>query len=1139
MKILKKMLLINWHYFWNEMIEFENINFLTGKNAAGKSTIIDALQLLLLGDTSGHFFNKAANEKSGRTLKGYLRGEQGDDGDVGYRYLREGRFTSYIACELYDSVKSTSFTLGVVFDCYGDGTEEHRFFILNEEIPQNRFIIEKVPMSFKDLRNYFHKHYKKGSFEFPDSNRRYQELLKGKLGGIKNKYFSLFKKAVPFTPITDIETFITEYVCDVKSPIDISLMQENIRHYKRLELDTDMMEQRLSHLQSIEQKYDAFMEEKQRLEIQRYIIERAKQEIAVENLLKLEEELAKDKAELQRLSCLQEEYVKMQDDMKGRKEKLIEDKISSDIYRKQDELTKQKRNLENQLENLKQEGKKTTDNIRKYGLLWRSNISRLKEEIHYENIVPAEIKESEHLLGEWNGLIGDAENISKAAEFFLQADMAQISDMSFEGFKRVKQQVEGFKERASGINHSYGQIRRSIEDKIQETKTQLEGLEKGIKPYDKRLLALRDHIQDALEKKYNRSIPVHILSDLLEINDMRWRNAVEAYLHTQKFYLFVEPEYFIDALKVYDQLKFQQGFYDWGLVDTGKIGTKRIKREPGSLAEEIITEHPYAQQFIDLVLGNVIKCDQVEALRNYTKSITDTCMLYQNFVARQLNPERWKTPYIGRKSIQDQIIGKQQELIQLAGILNICRDVVPLLKSLGDMEVLNNNEVEGILQVAEKMQQIPGLQELYHKIVNELGALDLTWITGLEHQIKQLEEQISQLGEKEKELIHLSGTLGEKIRNIEQDKIPKEQGELQMQGEKVSQMFDANWCIEIGEPRFAKELGARNSAQAVYQSFFSQVARTESQVGKKKSELTSVRAEYNRDYKMSYDIHQETNSLYDRELKELMNVRLPAYKKQIQDAKEKTYEQFRDDFLAKLKSNIDTVKGQIEELNGALKQSSFGNDRYRFVIQPKAEYKRYYDMITDEMLLEGFNISSQIFRDKHKDAIEELFKQIISDEAMANADARAQLEKNIKRFTDYRTYLHFDLVVTDDGDRNQRLSRTLLKKSGGETQTPFYISVLASFAQLYRIRQQNDSSNTVRLIVFDEAFSKMDSERIQESIKLLRRFGLQAVISAPPEKIGDIAALVDRNLCVIRDGNYSCVKAFDGKKLMEAVTDEL
>lgn len=44
MKKLKRMLLINWYYFEKEIIEFDTLTFLTGKNATGKSTIIDALQ---------------------------------------------------------------------------------------------------------------------------------------------------------------------------------------------------------------------------------------------------------------------------------------------------------------------------------------------------------------------------------------------------------------------------------------------------------------------------------------------------------------------------------------------------------------------------------------------------------------------------------------------------------------------------------------------------------------------------------------------------------------------------------------------------------------------------------------------------------------------------------------------------------------------------------------------------------------------------------------------------------------------------------------------------------------------------------------------------------------------------------------
>jgi len=61
----------------------------------------------------------------------------------------------------------------------------------------------------------------------------------------------------------------------------------------------------------------------------------------------------------------------------------------------------------------------------------------------------------------------------------------------------------------------------------------------------------------------------------------------------------------------------------------------------------------------------------------------------------------------------------------------------------------------------------------------------------------------------------------------------------------------------------------------------------------------------------------------------------------------------------------------------------------------------------------------------------------------------------------------------------------------------------------------------------------MDHQRIQESIKLIREMGLQVILSAPTEKIGDIAPLVDRNLCVTRVKNVTIVRAFDPKEMLE------
>ena len=78
---------------------------------------------------------------------------------------------------------------------------------------------------------------------------------------------------------------------------------------------------------------------------------------------------------------------------------------------------------------------------------------------------------------------------------------------------------------------------------------------------------------------------------------------------------------------------------------------------------------------------------------------------------------------------------------------------------------------------------------------------------------------------------------------------------------------------------------------------------------------------------------------------------------------------------------------------------------------------------------------------------------------------------------------------------------------------------------------QQNHNNTLRLIVFDEAFSKMDHQRIQESIRLLADIGLQVIIAAPTDNIADIAPLVERNLCVTRISQQTVVKAFDPREM--------
>lgn len=167
MKKLKKILLINWLYFSKELIEVGDINFLTGKNGAGKSTVIDALQIVLLGETNSRNFNQAANEKSQRTLEGYLRADM-DDNSL---YSRRGKdFSTYIVCEFQDEMEGSSFVTGVTFDCRSDGSYRDTFFIYTGTLPENCFIEQGEAMEISALRRFLKQNYARA--EFYDTQKR-------------------------------------------------------------------------------------------------------------------------------------------------------------------------------------------------------------------------------------------------------------------------------------------------------------------------------------------------------------------------------------------------------------------------------------------------------------------------------------------------------------------------------------------------------------------------------------------------------------------------------------------------------------------------------------------------------------------------------------------------------------------------------------------------------------------------------------------------------------------------------------------------------------------------------------------------------------------------------------------------------
>ena len=1124
MKKLKRMLLIHWHHYDKEVIDFDMINFLTGKTAAGKSTIIDALQLVLLGDTSGTFFNKAANQKSARTMRSYLFGEMGDDGDAGFRYLRNERFSSYVVLEFEDTERHGMFTAGIVCDCYKDQSFDYKWFVLHASgIPDNLFIDEQTatPFDIAGLKSYLTRTMgkkKSGTFEFYDTNRRYQEVTLGKFGQLKTKYRTLLRKAVPFTPISDIEKFITESICDVRNNIDVEQMQSDIRQYKNLEEDARTTQERIGRLRVISETNAGYEKEKDRYLQQSYIVRRAelKEQEDEEQRLKddLEERLELISQNEDVISSLEEEEKELRLELK----KLEEEYHGSDLAHREKELRRELEETKEKIRRILEDAGRALQGVKRYGEVWEIQLKNAADAGFSREKTPAGVSE----------MISTMKNLQQAQlESFPFAQAAERLDL-------LRRTLEEYR---INLKTRADQLKRDIA----ELEDMVHGLEKGIKPYPGQVSELRRILQQALFQKHNLSVEIPVLADTLEIRDPRWRNAIEGYLDKQKFYLLIPEKYYREAVGIYSRYKQSHEVYDAGIIDTGRLKKDSTRKPlPKSLAEEIETQNPDARLYADYVLGSVIKCDQAEELNKYRTAITDTCMLYKGYVARKLNPARYATPFIGRHSMELLLNKRREELKRTKDEYDDVLNRHEVFMTVAGTGILSEFEAQQYAESVSRLSQKDTLEKEEKKLKEEYDGLDLMYLERMKERIRTLEEQDRIKAKELRRLENRNAGLQAEVRILRERDLPEKIKEITQLRNIISQEFDERWIAEIGEPRFAEACSRTGDyTRSLRERYLSAMRQTQTQRDRMRSARTNLRSEYNSIYKMPYDIELESNRDFDRELEELEQIRLPEYIEKIKDSRRKAYDQFRDDLIAKIKSNIESVSQQIDELNDALKKSVFGTDRYQFVKSPRPEYRNYYDMIMDPLLMDtgGWNIASQSFNSKYQKEIDELFQLLIMNETNISAERRAEYEKSIRKFTDYKTYLVFDLIVTDEQGEKQRLSRTLLKKSGGETQIPFYIALLASFSQVCRIRNKNQN-NTLRVIILDEAFSKMDGERIRESIHLLRRFELQAIFSAPPEKVPDIAPLVDRNIAVYKDNRHAFTRYFDPKQIIEEDIEE-
>lgn len=1065
MKKLCRIRLINWHYFVNETIKVNGSFLISGENTTGKSTILDAIQLVLTTNTRK--FNTAANEKSNRNLKGYVRCKTGSEEST---YLRRGSVITYVALEFFEEKTAKYFTLGVKIDSPDEESKlTTKWFREECKLEDLSFLTGARPSTTEEFR----RNDKKIQLisQLSEAKARFGQ----RLGNLEDRFFDMIPKSLAFKPMDNVKDFINKFILSEKD-IEVATLRNNIAALKELEDLMDITKEKIEELETILLKNDDILAKDREIKTNDILIKKSE----IEAKKQTHEELKKKNHFLEQKLINQQ---KVEGSLKISLENERERLTNLQIALGQNETTQLIKDTKHRIQILQKDKENADKNSSKLQKMLRKVVDALS------------------LLNKYEIFIMSKDEVIK-----LESQDVE-TEIKIEVIYKLDKEL-----RRLDKEYSFDYVR--IKDLLEQYKTQKLKLEKEIKNLKNKKLPYPENtmkLKIAIEKEFlNQGIrsDVRIFSDLLEVTDSKWQNAVEGYLNSQRFYIIVEPKYYRIALAVYNKIKKE--VHTVGLVNTGKLDTNAIA-DKDSLAYILKSENRYAKAYAIYLLNRVIRCDEIEKLKDYKIAITSDCMLYQNYAVRKIHEAVYRTPYIGAQAYEIQLKNKEAELIALNEDIKIAEEKGQISHEI--IESIDQCKIETLEENMDAPNRLKELKELITKEAIELKKAEDN-PSYIQIQI-QIEECIKAVKEKDKE-----HTLS--IRKItELDK------ELEYNNNDITQINNTISVLEknfnelcnidteitmLGINKYNEQV-KRKSPATIVQNFSPLKVGLENKKNDLRTDLIKLQSSFCSKYDCDLGTGTEQMGEYLKEHHKLVASDIIKYEEDLKKAKENCQLEFKESFLARLKENIENARLEFKYLNSALKDIYYGEDSYRFEITYNKSKESIYKMITSNDNMGGFTLWANSFEEEYKEEMEDLFAKLTAYDDKG--------EKVLAEYTDYRSYLDYDIVVEKRDGSLQRFSKIYGEKSGGETQTPYYVAIAASFVQLYRL------GDTIRIIMLDEAFDKMDDNRITSMMDFFNSQSFQIILATPPSKIEVIGEKVDTILMAMREGSTSIIEEYD------------
>ena len=1153
---LKRGIFVNWGNIPQLEFDFGPINLFSGGNGSGKTTAADAIQTLMTAAHENLFnYNPGQDEttqkgrggKQVRTLASYVLGC--DDGS----YARPWATDGYVA-GIFHPTKGESgeaFTAVMCVRAHLDkagsqaqARQDELFFMVipGEQLSLSHFVKSypdgKHVVPVTEVATLLKKEYGSKAIEVYDKKGAYLRRLYGALRGRRDAVSDreakhaarTFANFMAYKPVKSITEFVAREILEPKDLGDaIRNVSELMKTIHQMESDTKAIRNAIETLAQakdqsqryvdtwVERSLVEYTEAARRLHVNQraYTTAKKDQQAIREDIIANEERLRVCE---QRRGETHDERVALEAQRQGISALKDKDLLEQTVAARTRELGEQARPLLEQNQQLERNVEAT-----------RTLTGQLAECSLGVEVPALDSREFRELAKEIT-----------AADKQVDIDLSRLLARDWVGMEQLEKDLdrilaaEGRHRRwADSLHHQQGsasgtslrdQISRQVsarDRKRQELGNRLKQKQKEIQRLESRKVTYPAYVETALAaiaKACPQADP-RVLCDYVEILDPAWQMAIEGYIGGARYSIIVEPEYEAEAVRIVRSLpdarrnraRVIQG-------DKARRDAERLSLPRDSIIEVMACSHKTAEFYLKASYGSVLRVVDADALRGTARGVTPEGLGSGNYSMWRCDLDDGELVF-GQAARERALRAKERECEQLDLDFNSAeQDYQRIARIFELVDAIKPVKCASLIQTMLDLHRQIGQAEA------ALERLDLSDFQQLEQQLERLKAQYAEQENQARALGEEAGAL--KLRESQCEREVKQLADAQDGLQETQENFEqaiykiVEWYPELNAEQ-ALEQAAQHAQQGREFNFAEEVKSLGAQLESLDREIYNSVVIHNqqcnphdaivydtgfgehhgeRFFRRIVNLGQEMDLIHNR-LKN--NVLVDKFDK-LTTLKDSFNTAFVTNLCHSIYQAICDGKRVLDDLSRELEHHRFGADRERFYFGYEwvPEYRDYWGFFKEVIDIPSLGDGTSLF-----DA--ELSEKacVVRDKMLAmllDPDEQIAL-RELGRISDYRNYRFYEIYKEPEGKAPIALSQ-YGTGSGGQLETPAYIIRSAAVTSAFRFSEGN---NHLRMVLVDEAFSKMDETRSREVINYLTEtLGLQLLFIMPTSKSGPFMDLI-------------------------------